>query len=78
MYLDRTLERVGPHWTANHLLAPDTRMTVDPQDVATLDGHSPQLPQMWNTAVRTMRMAPGGQRLMWPGVEDLLTVSRAA
>ena len=52
-------------------------MTVDPMDLPTLDGHSPEWPHTWNTAVMTLRMAPGGRRLTWPGAEDLPTVSRA-
>ena len=33
---------------------------------------------MWDTVVSTVHMAPGEQRTVWLGAEDLLTVTRAA
>ena len=44
----------------------------------TVDGHSLQWPQTWNTAVTTLRMVLAGQRLTWPCAEDVLTVSKIA
>ena len=78
VYLDRSVEQDVRHWTAHHLVAPDVRLDVDPLDLPTLEGSSPQWPRTWDTAVSTLRMAPGGQRSVWPGAEDILTVSRAA
>ena len=66
------------HWTAHHLLAPDMRLTVDPLDRPVVSGAPPQWPHTWDMAVRTMRMAPKGQRAGWPGGEHLLAAARAA
>ena len=76
--LDRSVEQGVRHWTAHHLLAPNVQMTVDPPGMPTLEGSSPQWTRTWDTAVNTLRMAPRGQRTVWPGGEDLLTVARAA
>ena len=38
----------------------------------------PQWPHKWDMAVRTMCMAPRGQRAGWPGAEHLLATARAA
>ena len=51
---------------------------MDPVDLLTVDGDLPKWPQMWDTAVRTLCMAPGAPRPTWPSADDLLTVSRAA
>ena len=78
MYLESLVGVVGRHWKARHLLSPNVQLTVDPLDLPALEGRSPQWTRTWDTAVRTLRMAPGGQRTVWPGVEDLLTGARAA
>ena len=78
VYLDRTLELVGRHWTAHHLLARDRQLIVDPLDLPTLGGRSPEWPHTLNTAVKTLRMELGGPRPTWPGAGDLLAVSREA
>ena len=66
------------HWAAHHLLAPDMRLTVDPLDRPVVLGAPPQWPHTWDMAVRTMRMAPRGQRAEWPGAEHLLATAQAA
>ena len=66
------------HWTGNHLLAPATQLTVDPLGQPAVSGAPPQWPHTWDMAVRTMRMAPRGQRAGWPGAEHLLAAARAA
>ena len=66
------------HWTAHHLLASDTQMTVDPLGQPVVSGAPPQWPQTWDMAVRTMRMASRGQRARWPGAEHLLATARSA
>ena len=66
------------HWTAHHLLAPATQLTVDPLGQPAVSGAPPQWPHTWDMAVRTMRMAPRGQRAGWPGAEHLLATARAA
>ena len=43
-----------------------------------MSGAPPQWPHTWDMAVRTMRMAPRGQRAGWPGAEHLLATARAA
>ena len=78
VYLDR-LETPGMrHWTAHHLVAPDMRLAVDPLGRPVVSGAPPQWPHTWDMAVRTMRMAPRGQRAGWPGAEHLLAEARAA
>ena len=78
VYLDR-LETPGMrHWTAHHLVAPDMRLAVDPLGWPVVSGAPPQWPHTWDMAVRTMRMAPRGQRAGWPGAEHLLAEARAA
>ena len=62
-------------WTAHHILAPDMRLTVDPLGHPTVAGSPAQWPQIWDMAVRTMRMAPRGQRAEWPGAEHLLATA---
>ena len=66
------------HWTAHHLVALDMRLTVDPLGRRVVSGAPPQWPHTWDMAVRTMRMAPRGQRAGWPGAERLLAEARAA
>ena len=78
VYLDRLETPDMRHWTANHLVAPDTRLAVDPLGRPVVSGAPPQWPHTWDMAVRTMRMAPGGQRAGWPGAERLLAEARAA
>ena len=78
VYLDR-LERPGMrHGTAHHLVAPHMRLAVDPLGRPVVSGAPPHWPHTWNMAVRTMRMAPRGQRAGWPGAERLLAEARAA
>ena len=78
VYLDR-LETPGMrHWTAHHLVAPDMLLAVDPLGRPVVSGAPPQWPHTWDMAVRTMCMAPGGQRAGWPGAEHLLAETRAA
>ena len=78
VYFDCSLEQAVRHWTAHHIQTPNVRLNVYPLDVPTLEGSSPQWPCTWDTAVSTLCMSPGGQSLVWPGAEDMLTVSRAA
>ena len=66
-----------PHLTAHDVLALDKRHTVDPLHLPTLDGHSLEWPQTWNTAVRMPCMAPRGPRLTGMGAKDISTESRA-
>ena len=77
-YLERSETPGMRHWTAYHLLAPDMRLTVDPLDRPVVAGAPPQWPYTWDMAVRTMRMAPTGQRAEWPGAENLLATAQAA
>ena len=78
VYLDQSETPSMRHWTAHHLLAPDTQMTVDPLGQPVVSGALPQWPHTWDMAVRTMRMAPGGQRAGLLGAEHLLADARAA
>ena len=78
VYLDRSETPNMGHWTAHHLVAPDMRLTVDLLDRPVVSGAPPQWPHTWDMAVRTMRMAPRGQRAGWPGAERLLAEARAA
>ena len=78
VYLDRSETPNMRHWTAHHLVALDMRLTVDPLDRPVVSGAPPQWPHTWDMAVRTMRMAPRGQRAGWPGAEHLLAEARAA
>ena len=66
------------HWTAHHLFAPDMRLTADPLGQPVVARSPPQWPHTWDMAVRTMRMAPRGQRAEWPGLEHLLATPQAA
>ena len=66
------------HWTSHHLVAPATQLTVDPLGQPAVSGAQPKWPHTWDMAVRTMRMAPTGQRAGWPGAEHLLATARAA
>ena len=66
------------HWTAHHLLPAATQWTVDPLGQPAVSGAPPQWPHTWDMAVRTMRMAPRGQRAGWPDAEHLLATARAA
>ena len=66
------------HWMAHHLVAPDMRLAVDPLGRPLVSGAPPQWPHTWDMAVRTMRMAPMGQRAGWPGAEHLLAEAWAA
>ena len=78
LYLDRSETPNMPHWMAHHLVAPDMRLTVDPVGRPVVLGAPPQWPHTWDMAVRTMRMAPRGQRAGWPGAERQLAEARAA
>ena len=78
VYLDRSETPSMRHWTSHHLLAPATRLTVDPLGQPAVSGAQPQWPHTWDMAVRTMRMAPRGQRAEWPGAEHVLATARAA
>ena len=78
VYLDRSETPNMRHWTSHHLLAPATRLTVDPLGQPAVSGAQPQWPHTWDMAVRTMRMAPRGPRAGWPGAEHLLAEARAA
>ena len=78
VYLDRSETPSMRHWTAQHLVAPDMRLTVHPLDRLVVSGAPPQWPHTWDMAVRTMRMAPRGQRAGWPGAQQLLAEARAA
>ena len=78
VYLDRSETPSMRHWTAHHLLAPDTQMTVDPLGQLVVSGAPPQWPHTWDMAVRTMRMASRGQMAGWPGAEHRLATARAA
>ena len=78
VYLDRLETPSMRHWTSHHLLAPVTQLTVDPLGKPAVSGAQPQWPHTWDMAVRTMRMAPRGQRPGWPGAEHLLPTARAA
>ena len=66
------------HWMVHHLVAPDMRLAVDPLGRPVVSGAPPQWPHTWDMAVRTMHMAPRGQRAGWPGAEQLLAQARAA
>ena len=77
VYLDRCKTPSMRHWTAHHLLAPDMRLTVDPLDQPVVAGASPQWPHTWDMAVRTLSMAPRGQRAECPGAENLLATAQA-
>ena len=78
VYLDRSETPSMQHWMAHHLLAPDIRLTVDLLGQPVVSGSPPRWPHTWDMAVRTMRMAPRGQRAGWPGAEHLLAAARAA
>ena len=78
VYLNRSKAPSMRRWTAHHLLAPDMRLAVDPLDQHVVSGAPPQWPHTWDMAVRTMRMAPRGQRAEWPGAEHLLATDQAA
>ena len=78
VYLDRSETRSMRHWTAHHLVAPDTQLIVDPLGQPVVSGAPPQWPHTWDMAVRTMRMASRGQRAGWPGAEHLLATARTA
>ena len=78
LYLDRSETPSMRHWTAHHVLAPATQLTVDPLGQPAVSGAPPQWPHTWDMAVRRMRMAPRGQRAGWPGAEHLLATARAA
>ena len=78
VYLDRSETPSMRHWMAHHLLAPATQFTVDPLGQPAVSGAPPQWPHTWDMAVRTMRMAPRGKRVGWPGAEHLLATARAA
>ena len=78
VYLDRSETPSMRHWTSHHLLAPATQLTVDPLGQPAVSEAQPQWPHTWNMAVRTMRMAPNGQRAEWLGAEHLLAMARAA
>ena len=78
VYLDRSETPSMRHWTAHHLLARDVQLTVDPLNRPVVSGAPPQWPHTWDMAVRTMRMAPRGQRAEWPGAEHLLASAQAA
>ena len=75
-----THARASVHFDAGRrvLFLVSVAMAVDPLYPPPLDGHSLEWPQTWDTAVRTLRMAPGGRGPTWPGAEDLQTVSRTA
>ena len=78
LYRDR-LETPGMrHWTAHHPLAPDMRLTVNPLDQPVMAEAPPQWTHTSDMAVRTMRMAPRGQRAEWPGAQHLLATAQAA
>ena len=76
VYLDSSVEQDMRHCTAYHLLAPSVQLIVDPVDLPTLEGSSPQWPRTWDTTVSTLRMAPREQRSVWPRAEDRPTVAR--
>ena len=78
VYLDRSETPSMRHWTAHHLLAPATQLTGDPLARPAMSGATSQWPHTWDMAVRTMRMAPRGQRAWWPGAGHLLAAARAA
>ena len=78
VYLDRSETPSMRHWTSHHLLAPATQLTVDPLGQPAVSGAQPQWPHTLDMAVRTMRMAPRGQRAGSPGAEHLLVTARAA
>ena len=78
VYLDRLETPDMRHWTTDHLVAPDMRLAVDPLGRPVVSGAPPQRPHTWDMAVRTMRMAPRGQRAGWPGAERLQAEARAA
>ena len=78
VYLDRSETRNMRHWTANHLLALDMQLTVDPLGQPVVSGAPLQWPHTVDRAVRTMRMASRGQRAGWPGAEHLLAIARTA
>ena len=78
VYLDRSETPSMRHWTAHHLLAPDVQLFVDPLNRPVVSGAQPQWLHTWDLALRTMRMAPSGQRAEWPGAEHLLATAQAA
>ena len=78
VYLDLSETASVRHWTAHHLLAPDTQLTVDPLGQPVVSGAPPQWPHTWDMAVRALRMASRGQRAGWPGAERLLATARTA
>ena len=78
VYLARSETPSMRHWTAHHLLALDMRLIVDPLDQPGVSGALTQWPHTWNMAVRTMRIAPSGQRAEGPGAEHLLATAQAA
>ena len=78
VYLDRSETPSMRPWTSHHFVAPATQLTVDPLGHPAVSGAQPQWPHTWDMAVRTMRMAPRGQRAGWPGAEHLLATARAA
>ena len=75
VYLDRSETPSMRHWTAHHL---PKQLTVDALGQPAVSGVPPGWPHTWDMAVRTMRMAPRGQRAGWPGAEHLLATARAA
>ena len=77
VYLDRSETPKMRHWTAHHLLAADMPLTVDLLDRPVVSGAPPQWPHTWDMGVRTMRMAPRGQKAGWPGAEHLPAEARA-
>ena len=78
VYLNRSETPSMRHWTSHHLLAPATQLTVDLLGQPAVSGAQAQWPHTWDMAVRTMRMAPRGQRAGWPCAEHLLAEARAA
>ena len=78
VYLGRSETPSKRHWTAHHLLAPSVQLTLDPLEQPTVAGSPAQWPHTWDMAVQTVRMAPRGQRTVWPGAENLLAMARAA
>ena len=78
VYLARSETPSMRHWTAHHLLALDMPLIVDPLDQPGVSGALTQWPHTWNMVLRTMRIAPSGQRAEGPGAEHLLATAQAA
>ena len=78
VYRDRSETPSMRHWTAHHLLAPNMRLTLDSLGQPVVAGSPPLWPHTLDMAVRTMLMAPRGQRAEWPGAEHLLATGQAA